>query len=176
MGKQIVREESLKNPGQRSRLFNPKEVCDVLKNNRGTEIVETIFLDANEYRKINLGPKAFENMVNLSHVQKLWNGILNLPNLETLDLSNSKMLVECPNVAGSPNLKRVTLDNCESLSEAVWDMVRNNSSKKEIKARHLWNFNRPRIRCNIRLEFWCITVKSMIKTTCIQRNTDQDAL
>jgi Leucine-rich repeat (LRR) protein len=41
----------------------------------------------------------------------------NLPNLETLDLSNSKMLVECPNVAGSPNLKRVTLDNCESLSE-----------------------------------------------------------
>jgi hypothetical protein len=34
MGKQIVREESLKNPGQRSRLFNPKEVCDVLKNNR----------------------------------------------------------------------------------------------------------------------------------------------
>jgi hypothetical protein len=27
------------------------------------------------------------------------------------------MLVECPNVAGSPNLKRVTLDNCESLSE-----------------------------------------------------------
>jgi hypothetical protein len=34
MGKQIVREESLKNPGQRSRLFNPKEVCDVLKKNK----------------------------------------------------------------------------------------------------------------------------------------------
>jgi hypothetical protein len=37
MGKQIVREESLKNPGQRSRLFNPKEICDVLKNNRVRE-------------------------------------------------------------------------------------------------------------------------------------------
>jgi len=33
-GKQIVREESLKNPGQRSRLCDPKEVCNVLKNNR----------------------------------------------------------------------------------------------------------------------------------------------
>ncbi|MCH85924.1 TIR-NBS-LRR resistance protein [Trifolium medium] len=34
MGKQIVREQSLKNPGQRSRLWDPKEVYDVLKNNR----------------------------------------------------------------------------------------------------------------------------------------------
>ena len=34
MGKQIVREESLKNPGQRSRLCDPKDVIDVLKNNR----------------------------------------------------------------------------------------------------------------------------------------------
>jgi len=37
MGKQIVREESLKNPGQRSRLCDPKEVYDVLKNNRVRE-------------------------------------------------------------------------------------------------------------------------------------------
>jgi hypothetical protein len=37
MGKQIVREESLKNPGQCSRLCDPKEVYDVLKNNRVRE-------------------------------------------------------------------------------------------------------------------------------------------
>lgn len=37
MGKQVVREECLKNPGQRSRLCDPKEVCDVLKNNRVSE-------------------------------------------------------------------------------------------------------------------------------------------
>jgi len=37
MGKQIVREESLKNPGQRSRLCDPKEVYDVFKNNRVSE-------------------------------------------------------------------------------------------------------------------------------------------
>ena len=37
MGKQIVREESRKNLGRRSRLCDPKEVCDVLKNNRVRE-------------------------------------------------------------------------------------------------------------------------------------------
>jgi hypothetical protein len=36
MGKQIVREES-PNPGKLSRLYDPKEVFDVLKNNRVRE-------------------------------------------------------------------------------------------------------------------------------------------
>ncbi|XP_058743528.1 disease resistance protein RPV1-like [Vicia villosa] len=173
MGKQVVREESPKNPGQRSRLCDPKEVCDVLKNDRGTEIVEAIFLDATECTRLNLSPKVFEKMPNLrllifrdhkgiksirfpsgldllpenlrcflwdgypckslpptyslemlvdfsmrdSHVEKLWNGEQNLPNLERLDLSYSKNLIECPNVAGSPNLKYVSLIGCESLPE-----------------------------------------------------------
>nr|WIL59964.1 nodulation protein [Melilotus officinalis] len=173
MGKQIVREESLKNPGQHSRLCDPKEVFDVLKNNRGSEIVEAIFLDTTEFTHISLSPKAFEKMVNLrllafrdhkgiksvslphgldllpetliyflwdgypwkslpptfcaemlvelslqeSHVEKLWNGVLNLPTLEILDLSHSKKLIECPNVSGSPNLKYVTLESCESVTE-----------------------------------------------------------
>jgi hypothetical protein len=41
----------------------------------------------------------------------------NLPNLEILDLSNSKKLIECPNVSGSPNLKYVRLNGCLSLPE-----------------------------------------------------------
>ncbi|XP_058750284.1 disease resistance-like protein DSC1 [Vicia villosa] len=173
MGKQVVREECLKHPGQRSRLYDRKEVCDVLKNNRGTEIVEAIFLDATECTHINLSPKAFAKMPNLrllairdhkeiksirlpsglallpenlryflwdgypcnslppsfcpemlvkfslrdSHLEKLWNGILNLPNLEILDLSYSKKLIQCPNVSGSPNLKEVMLTGCASLPE-----------------------------------------------------------
>ncbi|KAK2353102.1 disease resistance protein RUN1 [Trifolium repens] len=46
-------------------ISNPlalKEVCDVLKNSRGTEIVEAIFFDASEYTNISLSPKAFEKM------------------------------------------------------------------------------------------------------------------
>ncbi|KAL5062754.1 hypothetical protein RYX36_024491 [Vicia faba] len=173
MGKQVVREESPKNPGQRSRLCDPKEVCDVLKNDRGTEMVEAIFLDATECTQVDLSPKAFAKMPNLrllairdhkgiksirlpsgldllpenlryflwdgypwkslppsfcpemllkfslrySNLEKLWNGVLNLPNLEILDLSHSKKLIECPNVSGSPNLKEVMLQGCTSLPE-----------------------------------------------------------
>ncbi|CAJ2663627.1 unnamed protein product [Trifolium pratense] len=171
MGKQIIREESLKNPEQRSRLCEPKEVGDMLKNNRGTKIVEAIFFNADEYTNINLSPKAFKKMVNLrllaiqdqkgyvslpcgldllstnlryfswhgyplkalppafcpemlvelclieSHVQKLWNGVMHLPNLERLDLTRSKNLIECPNVSGCPNLKEVILGDCDSLPE-----------------------------------------------------------
>ena len=47
------------------------------------------------------------------------NGILlqDLPNLEVLDLGRSRNLIECPNVSGSPNLKYVTLEDCESVPE-----------------------------------------------------------
>ncbi|MCH80327.1 TIR-NBS-LRR resistance protein, partial [Trifolium medium] len=41
----------------------------------------------------------------------------NLPNLEILDLTGSKKLIECPNVSGSPKLKDVILDCCESMPE-----------------------------------------------------------
>jgi len=49
----------------------------------------------------------------------LTNGILlqDLPNLEVLDLGRSRNLIECPNVSGSPNLKYVTLEDCESVPE-----------------------------------------------------------
>nr|WIL60001.1 nodulation protein [Melilotus officinalis] len=41
----------------------------------------------------------------------------NLPNLEIIDLTGSKKLIECPNVSGSPNLKHVKLEDCKSMSE-----------------------------------------------------------
>jgi len=41
----------------------------------------------------------------------------NLPNLEKIELSHSKKLIECPNVSGSPNLKHVRLNGCESMAE-----------------------------------------------------------
>ncbi|KEH18379.1 disease resistance protein (TIR-NBS-LRR class) family protein, putative [Medicago truncatula] len=43
--------------------------------------------------------------------------LVNLPKLATIDLRDSKKLIECPNVSGSPNLKHVTLNRCESLPE-----------------------------------------------------------
>jgi len=41
----------------------------------------------------------------------------NLPNLERIDLTGSKKMIECPNVSGCPNLKYLTLKDCESMPE-----------------------------------------------------------
>ncbi|KAK2353092.1 disease resistance protein RUN1 [Trifolium repens] len=171
IGREIVREESIKNPGQRSRLWDPEEIYDVLTNNRGTSAVEGILLDMDQIACINLSSKAFRKMPNLrllafrdleginsvylptgldllpknlrylewngfplkslpstfcpemlvelslrhSNVEKLWNGVSNLPNLEILDLWGSRHLIECPNLSGAPNLKSVVLTSCERL-------------------------------------------------------------
>ncbi|XP_057453012.1 disease resistance protein RPV1-like, partial [Lotus japonicus] len=65
MGREIVHEESVKNPGQRSRLWDPQEVCDVLTNDRGTGAVEGIVLDMSQITPINLSSEAFKSMWNL---------------------------------------------------------------------------------------------------------------
>ncbi|XP_061345849.1 disease resistance-like protein DSC1 [Gastrolobium bilobum] len=62
MGWQIVREESLKEPGKRSRLWDPKEIFDVLKNNRGTESIESIVLDMSLIKHVTLNPQTFHRM------------------------------------------------------------------------------------------------------------------
>jgi len=41
----------------------------------------------------------------------------NLPNLEIIDLGGSTKLIECPNVSGSPNIKEIRLNGCESMPE-----------------------------------------------------------
>jgi len=49
MGRQIVREESIKNPGQRSRLWNAGEICDVLTNNNVRMICTLTCIPKNMY-------------------------------------------------------------------------------------------------------------------------------
>ncbi|XP_076957205.1 disease resistance protein RPV1-like [Bidens hawaiensis] len=45
MGREVVRQESLKEPGKRSRLWNHQDSFDVLKENGGTKKVEGLALD-----------------------------------------------------------------------------------------------------------------------------------
>ncbi|KAH1100295.1 hypothetical protein AAZX31_13G060100 [Glycine max] len=45
MGWKIVHQEHIKDPGRRSRLWKHEEVHDVLKYNKGTEVVEGVILD-----------------------------------------------------------------------------------------------------------------------------------
>ncbi|KAJ7962624.1 TIR-NBS-LRR resistance protein [Quillaja saponaria] len=65
MGLEIVREQSPNEPGKRSRLWRPEEICHVLKNNTGTEAVECIILDMSKIEQLLVTASALAKMPNL---------------------------------------------------------------------------------------------------------------
>ncbi|KAH1264375.1 TMV resistance protein N [Glycine max] len=65
MGWNIVHQESIKDPGKRSRLWDPEEVFDVLKYNRGTEAIEGIILDLSKIEDLHLSFDSFTKMTNV---------------------------------------------------------------------------------------------------------------
>ncbi|XP_040998090.1 LOW QUALITY PROTEIN: disease resistance protein RUN1-like [Juglans microcarpa x Juglans regia] len=67
MGKEIVRQESSKEAGKRSRLWFHEDVRHVFEENTGTDSIEVILLDIPEGHdhKICLDSKVFKKMVNL---------------------------------------------------------------------------------------------------------------
>ncbi|PON55214.1 TIR-NBS-LRR-like protein, partial [Trema orientale] len=72
MGREIVRKESVKEPGKRSRLWIAEDIYHVLKNNTGTAAVEGIVLDMSKTRDINFNPEVFQKMYNLRFL-KIYN-------------------------------------------------------------------------------------------------------
>ncbi|KAI9087299.1 hypothetical protein K1719_030769 [Acacia pycnantha] len=65
MAFEIVRQECLKNPERRSRLWNPDEIYDVLKHNRGSDAIQGISLDLSQIRDLQLSTDTFKKMTNL---------------------------------------------------------------------------------------------------------------
>ncbi|KDO42944.1 hypothetical protein CISIN_1g044535mg, partial [Citrus sinensis] len=62
MGWGIVRQESIKDPGKRSRLWDPQDVCNLFKKNSGSEAVESISLDLSKTSELHLRSDAFVGM------------------------------------------------------------------------------------------------------------------
>ncbi|CAL5355186.1 unnamed protein product [Camellia sinensis] len=62
MGREIVRQESLKEPGKRSRLWYNNDTLEVLRYGTGTETVEGLFLNFPESKEVQVNAKAFEKM------------------------------------------------------------------------------------------------------------------
>ncbi|XP_062025352.1 disease resistance protein RUN1-like [Rosa rugosa] len=63
MGREIVRQESINEPGRRSRLWQPEDVKHVLTKNTGTEAMEDIVLDSTELGvKVDVDVKSFSMM------------------------------------------------------------------------------------------------------------------
>nr|XP_016500254.1 PREDICTED: disease resistance protein TAO1-like isoform X2 [Nicotiana tabacum] len=65
MGREVVRMESARDPGKRSRLFIPQEVRDVLQGNKGSKKVEVLKVDQLAFEGLHLSTKAFKKMKNL---------------------------------------------------------------------------------------------------------------
>ncbi|XP_070682189.1 disease resistance protein RPV1-like [Malus domestica] len=65
MGREIVRQESIKEPGRRSRLWSYGDVHHVLTQNTGTEAVESIILDLSISDEVCLNAEAFDRMTQL---------------------------------------------------------------------------------------------------------------
>ncbi|KAG7942517.1 hypothetical protein I3843_16G106800 [Carya illinoinensis] len=66
MGKEIVRKESDKDPGKRTRLWFHEDVRYVLEQNKGTNNIEVILIDLPKKKDlIHLSPGAFKKMPNL---------------------------------------------------------------------------------------------------------------
>ncbi|XP_061354746.1 disease resistance protein RPV1-like [Gastrolobium bilobum] len=144
MGKEIVHQESIKDPGRRSRLWDPEEIYDVLKNNRGTDAVEGMILDVSQIRVFPLSYETFSRMINLRFIKfymgrgrtcnlLLPSGLESLSNkLKFLhwDGYPSKSL---PSTFCPDNL--VVLSMMGSHVEKLWDGIKSLASLKEINLR-----------------------------------------
>ncbi|XP_031249162.1 TMV resistance protein N-like [Pistacia vera] len=120
MGHQIVKKQSLEEPGKCSRLWKEADVHHVLTKNTGTEVVEGIILE--EELPVKANAKAFSKMINLRLLK-----IRNVQLSESLEyLSNELRLLKwygypLKSLPSSLQLdKTVELEMCCSRIEQLW--------------------------------------------------------
>uniref|UniRef100_A0A2N9FWS0 TIR domain-containing protein n=1 Tax=Fagus sylvatica TaxID=28930 RepID=A0A2N9FWS0_FAGSY len=132
MGKEIVRRESPKEPGGRSRLWLYEDVLHVLKNNSGTEAVEGIMLNTPNEKEEHLSAEAFSKMKKLR--------LLKIGNLQ---LPHDLIRVEFP------NLKQLILQRCTRLSK-IHASLENLKRLITLDLRHCKNLSRlPNAICSL---------------------------
>ncbi|XP_008236667.1 PREDICTED: TMV resistance protein N-like [Prunus mume] len=66
MGRTIVYEQCIEEPGRRSRLFIAQDIYRILRNNTGTEAVQAIFFNSSKSGQLRLDHADFKKMHNLS--------------------------------------------------------------------------------------------------------------
>ncbi|CAI8600894.1 unnamed protein product [Vicia faba] len=139
MGRQIIYEESPFDLEKRSRLWRPEEVFDILSKYTGTKAVKGLALEFPKTNKVCLDTKAFKKMNKLrllqlarkgslvamelkySNLKYSWNWSQKmLENLKFLNLSHSLELTETPNFDYMPNLEKIVLKDCPSLSSVSY--------------------------------------------------------
>ncbi|KAG5514363.1 hypothetical protein RHGRI_035689 [Rhododendron griersonianum] len=143
MGREIVRQQSVKDPGKRSRLWYHEDALEVLKDGTGTEVVEGLVLTFPKPSDVLVNAKAFKKMnrlwlLHLNHVhlrnffmenlvaldlrysslKQVWDGSHGtkiLPKLKFLYLSHCYYLTKTPDFSGLDNLEELLLNDCVRL-------------------------------------------------------------
>ncbi|CAJ2663475.1 unnamed protein product [Trifolium pratense] len=65
---EIVREESNGDYEKKSRLMDPDDIYDVLKNNKGSEAIRSLAIDVSIIKELQLHPKVFAKMKKLQYL------------------------------------------------------------------------------------------------------------
>ncbi|CAL8173624.1 unnamed protein product [Prunus armeniaca] len=130
MAWEIVRQESIQEPGLRSCLWLCDDISHVIMNNTRTEAIEAIGLHLPKLEEVHWNcAEAFSKMhglrllefdnVIMSHSKlcQLWDGAKVLPNLKCMDLCFSDQLTSTPDFTGTPNLENLWLQRCMKLVE-----------------------------------------------------------
>ncbi|WZZ79268.1 hypothetical protein YC2023_099840 [Brassica napus] len=136
LGKEIVRAESIYNPGKRRFLVDAKDIADVFADNTGTENVLGIFLNTSDINEpISIGRKSFKGMRNLQFLKiyKEWlqetsedilclpRGLVYLPRKLRLLYWDEYPLKYIPSNFRTDCLVKLTMEN--SKLEKMWDGI-----------------------------------------------------
>ncbi|XP_061998289.1 disease resistance-like protein DSC1 isoform X1 [Rosa rugosa] len=140
-GWEIVREQSSKEPGKRSRLWSHEEINDVLTRNTGTDSIQGMVMELTKLQVAHWKPEAFSNLSQLSllHIRNV-----DLPKGLTC-LSNSLRLLEwtgCPLRSLPKKFKArelIELNLCHSNIKQLWKGTKNFDKLKFIKLCHSQN-------------------------------------
>ncbi|KAM5551741.1 hypothetical protein ABKV19_026538 [Rosa sericea] len=140
-GWEIVREQSPKEPGKRSRLWSHEEINDVLTRNTGTNSIQGMVMELTKLQVAHWKREAFSNLSQLSllHIRNV-----DLPKGLTC-LSNSLRLLEwtgCPLRSLPKKFKAdelIELNLCHSNIKQLWKGTKNFDKLKFIKLCHSQN-------------------------------------
>ncbi|XP_024197650.1 disease resistance protein RUN1-like [Rosa chinensis] len=149
MGWEIVREQTPKEPGKRSRLWSHEDINNVLKGNKGTDSIQGMVMELTKLQVAHWNPEAFSNLSQLSLLH-----ILNadLPKGLTC-LSNSLRLLEWtgyPLRSLPQNFEAdelVELNLCHSNIEQLWKGTKNFEKLKLSNSAILKTLWRPQTFC-----------------------------
>ncbi|KAM5551847.1 TMV resistance protein N-like [Rosa sericea] len=140
-GWEIVREQSPKEAGKRSRLWSHEDINNVLKRNKGTDSIQGMVMELTKLQVAHWKPEAFSNLSQLSllHIRNV-----DLPEGLTC-LSNSLRLLEWtgyPLRSLPQNFEAdelIELNLCHSNIEQLWKGTKNFDKLKFIKLCHSQN-------------------------------------